>query len=159
VTNALRQTTAGTQTSTPNGELDLSTARELRDSPAIRARESAAIEIMNARAETPSGQARSASAPTYIKAAGWQIFVNRCNGQRLPVYVRGGAPRYPAGTGDRSYPVTETITDLPNVRASGHPWFRSVTSRPISCGDRGRHGGARPPSAILVRSLCPLQVG
>jgi peptidoglycan hydrolase-like protein with peptidoglycan-binding domain len=98
-----------------NGDLDLSTARELglaSDSGI----ESAAIEIMNPRAERISAGSIRISADVHTQGSGWQVFVNRfVTGNTLHVYVRGVAPRYPAGSAVDHHPFTETYNDLPNV--------------------------------------------
>ena len=100
---------------TMNGDLDLSTARELgiaNDSGI----ESAAIEIMNARAERAGPGSIRISADVHTQGSGWQVFVNRfVTGNTLHVYVRGVAPRYSTGTAIDHHPFTETYNDLPNV--------------------------------------------
>lgn len=98
-----------------NGDLDISTARELglvSDSGF----ESAAIEIMNPRAERISAGSIRISADVHTQGSGWQVFVNRfVTGNTLHVYVRGVAPRYSTGSATDHHPFTETYNDLPNV--------------------------------------------
>jgi peptidoglycan hydrolase-like protein with peptidoglycan-binding domain len=121
-----------------NGELDLSTARELgiaNDSGT----ESAAIEIMNARAERVGPGSIRISGDVHTQGAGWQIFVNRfVTGNTLHVYVRGVAPRYSAGTAIDHHPFTETYNDLPNIaRVIIHGPQRDFTAELV-----GGRGGA-----------------
>jgi len=98
-----------------NGELDLSTAREL-GLASDSGFESAAIEIMNPRAERISAGSIRISADVHTQGSGWQVFVNRfVTGNTLHVYVRGVAPRYSTGSATDHHPFTETYNDLPNV--------------------------------------------
>jgi len=112
--NAIRQLQRERNLNT-NGELDLSTARELgiaSDSGI----ESAAIEIMNPRAERTGPGAIRISGDVHTQGNGWQVFVNRfVIGNTLHVYVRGVAPRYQGGTAIDHHPFTETYNDLPNI--------------------------------------------
>jgi peptidoglycan hydrolase-like protein with peptidoglycan-binding domain len=98
-----------------NGELDLRTARELgiaSDSGI----ESAAIEIMNPRAERIGAGSIRISADVHTQGSGWQVYVNRfVTGNTLHVYVRGVPPRYSTGSAVDHHPFTETYNDLPNV--------------------------------------------
>jgi peptidoglycan hydrolase-like protein with peptidoglycan-binding domain len=139
--NAIRQLQRERNLST-SGELDLSTARELgiaSDSGI----ESAAIEIMNARAERIGAGSIRFSADVHTQGSGWQIFVNRfVSGNTLHVYVRGVAPRYQAGTAIDHHPFTETYSDLPNVaRVIIHGPQRDFTADLLP-GDRGGNVGA-----------------
>jgi hypothetical protein len=125
-----------------NGDLDLSTARELgiaSDSGI----ESAAIEIMNARAERIGPGSIRFSADVHTQGSGWQVFVNRfVTGNTLHVYVRGVAPRYSTGTAIDHHPFTETYNDLPNVaRVIIHGPQRDFTADLLP-GDRGGTVGA-----------------
>lgn len=112
--NAIRQLQRDRNLSM-NGDLDLSTARELgiaSDSGI----ESAAIEIMNPRAERIGGGSIRITADVHTRGSGWQVFVNRfVTGNTLHVYVRGVPPRYSTGTAIDHHPFTETYNDLPNV--------------------------------------------
>lgn len=100
---------------TPTGNLDLMTARELgiaSDSGV----ESAAIEIVNPRAERVGPGSIRISADVHTRGSGWQIFVNRfVTANTLHVYVRGIPPRYSTGGATDHHPFTETYSDLPNV--------------------------------------------
>jgi peptidoglycan hydrolase-like protein with peptidoglycan-binding domain len=100
---------------TTTGNLDLITARELgiaSDSGI----ESAAIEIVNPRAERAGPGSIRISADVHTQGSGWQIFVNRfVTANTLHVYVRGVPPRYSTGTATDHHPFTETYNDLPNV--------------------------------------------
>jgi len=99
----------------PTGNLDLITARELgiaSDSGI----ESAAIEIVNPRAERVGPGSIRISADVHTQGSGWQIFVNRfVTANTLHVYVRGVPPRYATGSATDHHPFTETYGDLPNV--------------------------------------------
>lgn len=99
----------------PTGNLDLITARELgiaSDSGI----ESAAIEIINPRAERAGPGAIRISADVHTQGSGWQVFVNRfVTANTLHVYVRGVPPRYSTGSAIDNHPFTETYSDLPNV--------------------------------------------
>lgn len=112
--NAIRQLQRDRNLSM-NGDLDLSTARELgiaSDSGI----ESAAIEIMNPRAERIGAGSIRISADVHTQGSGWQVFVNRfVTGNTLHVYVRGVPPRYSTGSAIDHHPFTETYNDLPNV--------------------------------------------
>jgi peptidoglycan hydrolase-like protein with peptidoglycan-binding domain len=112
--NAIRQLQRDRNLS-PNGDLDLSTAREMgiaNDS----GMESAAIEIMNPRAERIGAGSIRISADVHTQGSGWQVFVNRfVTGNTLHVYVRGVPPRYSAGSAVDHHPFTETYNDLPTV--------------------------------------------
>ena len=124
-----------------NGDLDLSTARELgiaSDSGI----ESAAIEIMNPRAERIGAGSIRISADVHTQGSGWQVFVNRfVTGNTLHVYVRGVPPRYSAGSAIDHHPFTETYNDLPNVaRVIIHGPQRDFTADLL--GDRGGTVGA-----------------
>lgn len=124
-----------------NGELDLNTARELGIAGESGI-ESAAIEIMNARAERIGPGSIRISGDVHTQGGGWQIFVNRfVTGSTLHVYVRGVAPRYPAGTAIDHHPFTETYNDLPNVaRVVIHGPQRDFTAELV--GDRGGSVGS-----------------
>jgi len=99
----------------PNGDLDISTAREL-GLASDAGLESAAIEIMNPRAERINAGSIRISADVHTQGSGWQVFVNRfVTGNTLHVYVRGVAPRYSTGPATDHHPFTETYNDLPNV--------------------------------------------
>jgi peptidoglycan hydrolase-like protein with peptidoglycan-binding domain len=99
----------------PNGDLDISTAREL-GLASEAGLESAAIEIMNPRAERINAGSIRISADVHTQGSGWQVFVNRfVTGNTLHVYVRGVAPRYSTGPATDHHPFTETYNDLPNV--------------------------------------------
>jgi peptidoglycan hydrolase-like protein with peptidoglycan-binding domain len=99
----------------PNGDLDLSTAREL-GLASDSGFETAAIEIMNPRAERISAGSIRISADVHTQGSGWQVFVSRfVTGNTLHVYVRGVAPRYSTGSATDHHPFTETYNDLPNV--------------------------------------------
>jgi peptidoglycan hydrolase-like protein with peptidoglycan-binding domain len=119
-----------------NGELDLSTARELGIA-SDSGFESAAIEIMNARAERVGAGSIRISADVHTQGTGWQIFVNRfVTGNTLHVYVRGVAPQSSRGTAIDHHPFTETYNDLPNVaRVIIHGPERDFTAELV--GDRG----------------------
>ena len=124
-----------------NGDLDLSTARELgiaSDSGI----ESAAIEIMNPRAERIGAGSIRISADVHTQGSGWQVFVNRfVTGDTLHVYVRGAPPRYSTGSAIDHHPFTETYNDLPNVaRVIFHGPQRDFTADLL--GDRGGAVGA-----------------
>jgi len=112
--NAIRQLQRDRNLSA-NGDLDLSTAREMGiagDSGI----ESAAIEIMNPRAERIGVGSIRISADVHTQGSGWQVLVNRfVTGNTLHVYVRGVPPRYSTGTAIDHHPFTETYNDLPNV--------------------------------------------
>jgi peptidoglycan hydrolase-like protein with peptidoglycan-binding domain len=98
-----------------NGDLDLSTARELGIASESGI-ESAAIEIVNPRAERISAGSIRISADVHTQGSGWQVFVNRfVTGNTLHVYVRGVPPRYSTGSAVDHHPFTETYDDLPNV--------------------------------------------
>ena len=124
-----------------NGELDLRTARELGIA-SDSGFESAAIEIMNARAERIGAGSIRISADVHTQGSGWQVFVNRfVTGDTLHVYVRGVAPRYAAGTAIDHHPFTETYNDLPNVaRVIIHGPQRDFTAELV--GGRGGAVGA-----------------
>jgi peptidoglycan hydrolase-like protein with peptidoglycan-binding domain len=124
-----------------NGELDLRTARELGIT-GDSGLESAAIEIMNARAERIGAGSIRISADVHTQGSGWQVFVNRfVTGNTLHVYVRGVAPRYAAGTAIDHHPFTETYNDLPNVaRVIIHGPQRDFTAELV--GNRGGAVGA-----------------
>jgi peptidoglycan hydrolase-like protein with peptidoglycan-binding domain len=112
--NAIRQLQRDRNLGT-NGELDLSTARELGIASESGI-ESAAIEILNARAERISGGAIRISADVHTQGSGWQVYVNRfVAGNTLHVYVRGVPPRYSTNSAVDHHPFTETYNDLPNV--------------------------------------------
>jgi len=100
---------------TTTGNLDLITARELgiaSDSGI----ESAAIEIVNPRAERAGPGSIRISADVHTQGSGWQIFVNRfVTANILHVYLRGVPPRYSTGSAIDHHPFTETYNDLPNV--------------------------------------------
>jgi peptidoglycan hydrolase-like protein with peptidoglycan-binding domain len=99
----------------PNGDLDISTAREL-GLASEAGLESAAIEILNPRAERINAGSIRISADVHTQGSGWQVFVNRfVTGNTLHVYVRGVAPRYSTGPATDHHPFTETYNDLPNV--------------------------------------------
>jgi peptidoglycan hydrolase-like protein with peptidoglycan-binding domain len=121
---------------TMNGELDLRTARELGIA-SESGFESAAIEILNPRAERIGPGSIRISADVHTQGNGWQIFVNRfVTGNTLHVYVRGVAPRYPQGTAIDHHPFTETYNDLPNVaRVVIHGPQRDFTAELVN--DRG----------------------
>src|SRR6266404_4310739 len=124
-----------------NGDLDLSTARELgiaSDSGI----ESAAIEIINPRAERIGTSSIRISADVHTQGSGWQVFVNRfVTGNTLHVYVRGVPPRYSTGTAIDHHPFAETYNDLPNVaRVIIHGPQRDFTAGLL--GDRGGTVGA-----------------
>ncbi len=124
-----------------NGDLDLSTARELgiaSDSGI----ESAAIEIINPRAERIGTSSIRISADVHTQGSGWQVFVNRfVTGNTLHVYVRGVPPRYSTGTAIDHHPFAETYNDLPNVaRVIIHGPQRDFTADLL--GDRGGTVGA-----------------
>ncbi|PYP89361.1 MAG: hypothetical protein DMF61_03895 [Blastocatellia bacterium AA13] len=112
--NAIRQLQRDRNLIT-NGDLDLSTARELgiaNDSGI----ESAAIEIMNPRAERIGPGSIRISADLHTQGSGWQVFVNRfVTGDTLHVYLRGAPPRHSTGAAVDHHPFTETYNDLPNV--------------------------------------------
>ena len=99
----------------PTGNLDLITARELgiaNDSGI----ESAAIEILNPRAERAGPGSIRISADVHTQGTGWQIFANRfVTANTLHVYVRGVPPRYSTGSAIDHHPFTETYSDLQNV--------------------------------------------
>lgn len=138
--NAIRQLQRDRHLSM-NGDLDLSTARELgiaNDSGF----ESAAIEIMNPRAERIGAGSIRISADVHTQGSGWQVFVNRfVTGNTLHVYVRGVPPRYSTGTAIDHHPFTETYNDLPNVaRVIIHGPQRDFTADLL--GDRGGTVGA-----------------
>jgi peptidoglycan hydrolase-like protein with peptidoglycan-binding domain len=100
---------------TANGELDLSTARELGIA-SDAGFESAAIEIMNPRAERAGPGSIRISGDVHTQGNGWQVFVNRfVIGNTLHVYVRGVPPQHPGGSAVDHHPFTETYNDLPNV--------------------------------------------
>jgi peptidoglycan hydrolase-like protein with peptidoglycan-binding domain len=137
--NAIRQLQRDRNLST-TGDLDLSTAREMgiaSDSGI----ESAAIEIMNPRAERIGAGSIRISADVHTQGSGWEIFVNRfVTGNTLHVYVRGVPPRYSTGSVDH-HPFTETYNDLPNVaRVIIHGPQRDFTADLL--GDRGGAAGA-----------------
>jgi peptidoglycan hydrolase-like protein with peptidoglycan-binding domain len=119
-----------------NGELDLRTARELGIA-SDAGFESAAIEIVNPRAERIDADSIRISADVHTQGSGWQIFVNRfVTGNTLHVYVRGVAPRYSTGSATDHHPFTETYNDLPNVaRVIFHGPQRDFTADLL--GDRG----------------------
>jgi peptidoglycan hydrolase-like protein with peptidoglycan-binding domain len=98
-----------------SGELDLITAREMGiagDSGI----ESAAIDIVNPRAERIGPGSIRISADVHTQGSGWQVFVNRfVTGNTLHVYLRGVPPRYLTNTAVDHHPFTETYNDLPNV--------------------------------------------
>lgn len=125
-----------------NGDLDLATARELGIA-SDSGFESAAIEIMNARAERIGPGSIRFSADVHTQGSGWQVFVNRfVTGNTLHVYVRGVAPRYSTGTAIDHHPFTETYNDLPNVaRVIIHGPQRDFTADLLP-GDRGGTLGA-----------------
>src|SRR5882724_34408 len=138
--NAIRQLQRDRNLSM-NGDLDLSTARELgivNDSGI----ESAAIEILNPRAERIGAGSIRISADVHTQGSGWQIFVNRfVTGNTLHVYVRGVPPRYSTGTAIDHHPFAETYNDLPNVaRVIIHGPQRDFTADLL--GDRGGTVGA-----------------
>lgn len=138
--NAIRQLQRDRNLSM-NGDLDLSTARELgiaSDSGI----ESAAIEIMNPRAERIGAGSIRISADVHTQGSGWQVFVNRfVTGDTLHVYVRGAPPRYSTGSAIDHHPFTETYNDLPNVaRVIFHGPQRDFTADLL--GDRGGTVGA-----------------
>ncbi len=133
--NAIRQLQRARNLNT-NGELDLSTARELgiaSDSGI----ESAAIEILNARAERVGAGSIRISADVHTQGSGWQVFVNRfVTANTLHVYVRGVPPRYSTGSEVDHHPFSETYNDLPNVaRVIIHGPQRDFTAD--LAGDRG----------------------
>lgn len=124
-----------------NDDLDLRTARELgiaSDSGI----ESAAIEIMNPRAERIGAGSIRISADVHTQGSGWQVFVNRfLTGNTLHVYLRGVPPRYSTGTAIVHHPFTETYNDLPNVaQVIIHGPQRDFTADLL--GDRGGTVGA-----------------
>lgn len=125
-----------------NGDLDLATARELGIASESGS-ESAAIEIMNARAERIGPGSIRISADVHTQGSGWQVFVNRfVTGNTLHVYVRGVAPRYSTGTAIDRHPFTETYNDLPSVaRVIIHGPQRDFTADLLP-GDRGGTVGA-----------------
>lgn len=100
---------------TTTGNLDLTTARELgiaSDSGI----ESAAIEIVNPRAERAGAGSIRITADVHTQGSGWQIFVNRfVTANVLHVYLRGVPPRSSTGSAIDHHPFTETYNDLPNV--------------------------------------------
>ena len=121
---------------TMNGDLDLSTARELGIASDAGI-ESAAIEIVNPRAERLGAGSIRISADVHTQGSGWQVFINRfVTGNTLHVYVRGVPPRYSSGTAVDRRPFTETYNDLPNVeRVIIHGPQRDFTADLL--GDRG----------------------
>ncbi len=125
-----------------NGDLDLRTARELGIA-SDSGFESAAIEIMNARAERIGAGSIRISANVHTQGSGWQVFVNRfVTGNTLHVYVRGVPPRYSTGSAIDHHPFTETYNDLPNVaRVIIHGPQRDFTADLLP-GDRGGTVGA-----------------
>ena len=138
--NAIRQLQRDRNLSI-NGDLDLRTARELgiaSDSGI----ESAAIEIVNPRAERIGAGSIRISADVHTQGSGWQVFVNRfVTGNTLHVYVRGVPPRYSTGSAIDHHPFTETYNDLPNVaRVIFHGPQRDFTADLL--GDRGGTVGA-----------------
>jgi peptidoglycan hydrolase-like protein with peptidoglycan-binding domain len=138
--NAIRQLQRDRNLSM-NGDLDLSTARELgiaNDSGI----ESAAIEILNPRAERIGAGSIRISADVHTQGSGWQVFVNRfVTGNTLHVYVRGVPPRHSTGTVIDHHPFAETYNDLPNVaRVIIHGPQRDFTADLL--GDRGGTVGA-----------------
>ena len=125
-----------------NGDLDLSTARELgiaSDSGI----ESAAIEITNPRAERVTADSIRISGDVHTRGGGWQVFVNRfVTGNTLHVYVRGVPPPHSTGPAIDHHPFTETYNDMPNVaRVIIHGPQRDFTADLL--GDRGGTVGAR----------------
>ena len=124
-----------------NGDLDLRTARELGIA-SDSGFESAAIEIMNPRAERIGAGSIRISADVHTQGSGWQVFVNRfVTGNTLHVYVRGVPPRYSAGSAIYHHPFTETYNDLPSVaRVIIHGPQRDFTADLLS--DRGGPVGA-----------------
>jgi peptidoglycan hydrolase-like protein with peptidoglycan-binding domain len=138
--NAIRQLQRDRNLSM-NGDLDISTARELgiaNDSGI----ESAAIEIMNPRAERIGTGSIRISADVHTQGSGWQVFVNRfVTGNTLHVYLRGVPPRYSTNSAIDHHPFTETYNDLPNVaRVIFHGPQRDFTADLL--GDRGGTVGA-----------------
>jgi peptidoglycan hydrolase-like protein with peptidoglycan-binding domain len=112
--NALRQLQHD-RNLTMSGDLDLSTARELGIASDAGI-ESAAIEVLNPRAERIGAGSIRISADVHTQGGGWQIFVNRfVTGNTLHVYIRGVPPRYPDGSAIDHHPFTETYNDLPSV--------------------------------------------
>ncbi len=80
-----------------SGDLDLRTARELGIASESGI-ESAAIEVVNPRAERVGAGSIRISADVHTQGSGWQIFVNRFGtGSTLHAYVGGDPPRYPTG--------------------------------------------------------------
>lgn len=138
--NAIRQFQRDRNLST-TGDLDLSTARELGIASESGI-ESAAIEIMNPRAERIGAGSIRISADVHTQGSGWQVFVNRfVTGNTLHVYVRGVPPRYSTGSAIDHHPFTETYNDLPNVaRVIIHGPQRDFTADLL--GDRGGTVGA-----------------
>jgi len=133
--NAIRQLQRDRNLSM-TGDLDLSTARELgiaSDSGI----ESAAIELINPRAERIGAASIRISADVHTQGSGWQVFVNRfVTGNTLHVYVRGVPPRYSTGTAIDHHPFSETYNDLPNIaRVIIHGPQRDFTADLL--GDRG----------------------
>jgi hypothetical protein len=124
------------------GELDLSTARELGIA-SDSGTESAAIEIMNPRAERIGAGSIRISADVHTQGSGWQVFVNRfVTGTTLHVYLRGVPPRYSTGTAIDRHPFTETYNDLPNVeRVIIHGPQRDFTADLLHVDGGGTVGG------------------
>lgn len=136
-----------------NGDLDQSTARELgiANDTGI---ESAAIEIMNPRAERIGAGSIRISADVHTQGAGWQVFASRfVTGNTLHVYVRGVPPRYSRDRTIDHHPFTEMYNDLPNVaRVIIHG-----PQRDFSAELRGNEGGtAGAPSIGNPRQIALL---
>lgn len=97
------------------GDLDVRTARELGVASDTGV-ESAAIEVVNPRAERVGGGSIRISGDVQTPGGGWQFFVNRfVSNNALHVYIRGVPPRYPSGSGTDHHPLAETYNDLQNV--------------------------------------------
>ncbi|HEX8088912.1 MAG TPA: peptidoglycan-binding protein [Blastocatellia bacterium] len=98
------------------GDLDSRTARELGIANESGL-ESAAIEIVDARAERVGRDSIRINLDVRTQGGGWQVFVNRfVRGDALHVYVRGIAPRRSTGMATDNHPFTETYDNMPNVR-------------------------------------------
>jgi peptidoglycan hydrolase-like protein with peptidoglycan-binding domain len=150
--NAIRQLQRDRNLST-TGDLDLSTAREMGIASESGI-ESAAIEIMNPRAERIGAGSIRISADVHTQGSGWQVFVNRfVTGNTLHVYVRGVPPRYSTGTAIDHHPFTETYNDLPNVaRVVIHGPQRDFTAdlRGDGAGTVGSTGIGNPRQIALL---------
>ena len=140
---------------TLSGELDLRTARELGIASEAGI-ESAAIEVVNPRAERISPSSIRISGDVHTQGSGWQIFVNRfVGGDTLHVYVRAVPPQYPAGSAIDHHPFTQTYNDLPNVaRVIIHGPQRDFTADLLrgGGGTLGATGFGNPPQIALLTS-------